>query len=584
MDINSLLSALTSNLGASDAAIKTEQPRAAATTAGMQTAATDMNAFIQDSITKSSLATAQAAEVERRKAAAGETAQIIANLNPDDLNNAYVQSMAQLTATQAEREATLAQYRKLTETSFLDNPVGYIFNQLALPQVVQKHNNLAVQQDNITADLATRTNLMYQNKTQVTANVADAAKEARLTEAAAAASMAQANAEKVRMENFGKVSASRMNELALTDKLVQNASTRYSAGMNMAQFQAMQAERAEARAERKMRMDAAAKDKAEKDAQDGALAIGLARVSGVLGYPMPVTLEDFKKMPASKAKQELYNAAVEGKYGDSLVDSVQFLTGGNLQRMQQDDPAFVGGIKNVSAGIKSYATQIARKIENAKMRPEEATRQGAAEYTMAVTLAAHDPKALNDLNSAAWDATFNPYRSQDATMLAGVKSGQFKALANNSYVKVLDTVAATVPPGTQELRGEDRNNAIKALAALVSERKIPLNQAAADLVAYTRTAAAYNQQTLKLASLGFDVQESAFVRVPGVAIIGKAAVGDTMNQASAENLLATIAANTLKGRLTSPANPAMAIFGGVGTVGVLATQQANRLFDITPEK
>jgi hypothetical protein len=169
-------------------------------------------------------------------------------------------------------------------------------------------------------------------------------------------------------------------------------------------------------------------------------------------------------------------------------------------------------------------------------------------------------------------------------MLAGVKAGQFKALANNSYVKVLDTVASTVPPGTPGLRGEDRNNAIKALAALVSERKIPLNQAAADLVAYTRTAAAYNQQTLKLASLGFDVQESAFVRVPGVAIIGKAAVGDTMNQASAENLLATIAANTLKGRLTSPANPAMAIFGGVGTVGVLATQQANRLFDITPEK
>jgi hypothetical protein len=307
-------------------------------------------------------------------------------------------------------------------------------------------------------------------------------------------------------------------------------------------------------------------------------------VSGALGYPVPVTLDDFKKMPASKAKQALYNAAIEGKYGDSLAESVQFLSSGNLQKMQQDDPAFVGGLKNVSAGIKSYATQIARKIENAKMKPEEATKQGADEYTMAVTLAAHDPKAATDLNSPDWDTTFNPYRSQDATMLGLVKSGNMPQLSNNSYVKVLETVAATVPPGTTDFRGEDRNNAIKALATLVSERKLPLQQAAADLVTYTRTAAAYNQKTLKLASLGFVPQESAFVSVPGAAVIGKAAVGDTMNQASAENLLMTIAANTLKGRLTSPANPAMAIFGGAGAVGVLATQQMNKLFDITPEK
>jgi hypothetical protein len=552
MDINQLLSSLTGALGTSEAATKAEQPRAAATTAGMETASTDMNAYIQSAITQGTLASQQTAEVERMKMAAGETAQNIAGLNPDDLNNLYVRSMAELTSTKAEREAVLSEYRGLTETSFLDNPVGYIFNQLALPQVVQKHNNLAVQQDNIAADLATTTQLMYQNKTQVTANVADATKEAKLTEAAANEASAQAKAEQVRMENFGKVSTARMNELALTDRLVQNASTRYNAGMSMAQFQAMQQEREEARKERKLRMDEAAKDKAIKDAQDGALAVGLARVSGALGYPVPVTLDDFKKMPASKAKQALYNAAIEGTFGDDLAGSLSFVKSGNGPRMQQSDPAFVSGVRAIDTAVGSYQSAVASKLENAKMKPEDARAEGAAMYTRDVVAAAHDPKAAAPLNDPKWDTTFNPYRSQDATLVALVKSGQMPALANNSFVKVMDTVAATMPPGTPEFRGEDRTAAIKALAELVSARKITVQQAAADLVTYTKTAAEYNQSTLKLASLNMPVQTNSFVKIPGYSFTSQAKVGDTMNIASAENLLTSLATDRTAGKFAGP--------------------------------
>ena len=572
MDINQLLSSLTGALGTSEAATKAEQPRAAATTAGMETASTDMNAYIQSAITQGTLASQQAAEVERMKMAAGETAQNIAGLNPDDLNNLYVRNMAQITATKAEREATLAEYRNLTETSFLDNPVGYIFNQLALPQVVQKHNNLAVQQDNIAADLATTTQLMYQNKTQVTANIADATKEAKLTEAAANEASAKAKAEQVRMENFGKVSTARMNELALQDKLVQNASTRYSAGMNMAQFQAMQAERAEARAERKLRMDEAAKDKAIKDAQEQALGLGLARVSGALGYPVPVTVADFNKMPNSKAKQNLYNAAIEGTFGDDLSSSIGFLSSGNITKMQSTDPAFVGGLKSIAAGVKSYATAEARKIENAKMKPEDAAKAGAEQYTLAVTLSAHDPKAAAPLNDARWDTVFNPYRTQDATMLGLIKNGNMPQLANNSFVKVLETVASTVPPGTPEFRGEDKTAAVQALAELVRARKISVQQAAADLVTYTKTAAAYNQQTLKLATLNLPVQESAYVRVSGSSMLSSAVVGDTMNLASTENLLLNLAISKARGLSKVPG------FGGIENVA------RKELLDITPAK
>ena len=552
MDINSLLSGLLGGLGQSDTAIKAEQPRAAATTAGIETAGTNMDAFIQDSIAKGALATQQAAEIERQKMAAGETAQTIANLNPDDLNNAYVQSMAQLTDVQMQREAAMQEYRKLTETSFLDNPVGYIFNQLALPQVVQKHNNLATQQDAITGDLATRTQLMYQNKTQVTANVADATKEAKLTESAAQVAAAQANAEKVRMDNFGKVSTSRMNELALQDKIIQNASTRYNAGMNMATFKAQQQEREDARAERKLRMDEAAKDKVIKDAQEGALAVGLARVSGALGYPAPVTLDDFKKMPASKSKQALYNAAIEGTFGDDLSTSLSFVKSGNGPRMQQQDPAFVSGVKAIDAGVQQYKNDVTSRSGNEKLKLEEVLSQAAAEYTVDVVAAAHDPKTDTPLNDPKWDVMFNPYRSQDATLLSLVKAGQMPTLANNSFVKIMGTVAATMPPGTPEFRGEDRTNSIKALAELVSSRKITVQQAAADLVAYTQAAAEYNQKTMKLASLNMPVQTNSVVKIPGYSFTSRAKVGDIMNIASTENLLTSLATDKTAGKFAGP--------------------------------
>lgn len=572
MDINSMLSSLLGGLDASSAAVKTEQGRSAETTAGMTGAAANMEGFAADSVVKSVLANQQAAEIERQKAAAGEYAQTVAGLNPDDLNNEYVRTMAELTTVRDQRTAEMDKYRKLTETSFLDNPIGYIFNQLALPQVVQTHNNLATQQDALTGDLATRTQLMYQNKTQVTANVADATKEMRLNEAAATEAAARANVEKLRMENFGKISTARMNELALQDKLNQNTAAKFSAGMQMAQFQAMQAERAEARAERKMRMDAAAKDKAEKDAQDGALAIGLARVSGALGYPAPVSIGDFKKMPASKAKQALYNAAIEGTFGDDLSSSIAFLSGGNITRMQATDPAFVGGLKSIASGVKSYATAEARKLENAKMKPEDATKAGAEQYTLAVTLSAHDPKAAAPLNDARWDTVFNPYRSQDATMLGLVKSGQLPQLANNSFVKVLETIFGTIPPGTSEFRGEDKTNAIKALSELVRTRKISVQQAAADLVTYTKTAAAYNQQTLKLSTLNMPTQESAYVNIPGTAALAKSVVGDTMNLASTENLLVNLAISQARGLSRIPG------FGGIENVA------RKELLDIAPAK
>ena len=552
MDINSLLSGLLGGLGQSDTAIKAEQPRAAATTAGIETAGTNMDAFIQDSIAKGALATQQAAEIERQKMAAGETAQTIANLNPDDLNNAYVQSMAQLTDVQMQREAAMQEYRKLTETSFLDNPVGYIFNQLALPQVVQKHNNLATQQDAITGDLATRTQLMYQNKTQVTANVADATKTLRLQEAEVAATAASALLERTRMENFGKVSTSRMNELALQDKIIQNASTRYNAGMNMATFKAQQQEREDARAERKLRMDEAAKDKVIKDAQEGALAVGLARVSGALGYPAPVTLDDFKKMPASKSKQALYNAAIEGTFGDDLSTSLSFVKSGNGPRMQQQDPAFVSGVKAIDAGVQQYKNDVTSRSGNEKLKLEEVLSQAAAEYTVDVVAAAHDPKTDTPLNDPKWDVMFNPYRSQDATLLSLVKAGQMPTLANNSFVKIMGTVAATMPPGTPEFRGEDRTNSIKALAELVSSRKITVQQAAADLVAYTRAAADYNQRTMKLASLNMPVQTNSVVKIPGYSFTSRAKVGDTMNIASTENLLTSLATDKTAGKFAGP--------------------------------
>ena len=572
MDINKLLSALTDQAGASNSALDANGAAAAQTTSAIGSSADSMNAAVQRSIQLSSQAAQQAAEIEHQKAAVGEQAQRVANLDPDNLNNAYVSTMAQLTATTAQREAAMQQYRTLTETSFLDNPIGYIFNQLELPKVVQQHNNLAIQQGNLESDLATRTQLLAQHKSAVSANVASAGKEAALSAAAAREAAAQAEADKIRIDNFGKISAARMNEQALLDKKLSNTATLYNAGMSMAQFKAREAELLAARKERQARMSEASKNKEIQDAQDSALAAGLARVSGALGYPAPISIDDFKKMPASKAKQKLYDAAIEGTYGDDLTSSLDFLQGGNLPKMQANDPAFVKGLSALAAGVRSHATAIARNPLNAKMKPEEATKEGAAQYALALANSAHDPKAVTPLNDPKWDTTFNPYRSQDATMLSLVESGNAPALANNSYVKVLKTVAATVPPGTPEFRGQDEEKAIQTLAEMVHTRTISLQRAAADLVSYKRTAAAYNQSTLKMASLNLPVQESAYVSIPGTTALSDSVSGDTMNISSAENLLINLAISNARGLSKLPG------FGGIENVA------RKELLDTAPAK
>ena len=572
MDINKLLSALTDQAGASNSALDANGAAAAQTTSAIGSSADSMNAAVQRSIQLSSQAAQQAAEIEHQKAAVGEQAQRVANLDPDNLNNSYVSTMAQLTATTAQREAAMQQYRTLTETSFLDNPIGYIFNQLELPKVVQQHNNLAIQQGNLESDLATRTQLLAQHKSAVSANVASAGKEAALSAAAAREAAAQAEADKIRIDNFGKISAARMNEQALLDKKLSNTATLYNAGMSMAQFKAREAELLAARKERQARMSEASKNKEIQDAQDSALAAGLARVSGALGYPAPISIDDFKKMPASKAKQKLYDAAIEGTYGDDLTSSLDFLQGGNLPKMQANDPAFVKGLSALAAGVRSHATAIARNPLNAKMKPEEATKEGAAQYTLALANSAHDPKAVTPLNDPKWDTTFNPYRSQDATMLSLVESGNAPALANNSYVKVLKTVAATVPPGTPEFRGQDEEKAIQTLAEMVHTRTISLQRAAADLVSYKRTAAAYNQSTLKMASLNLPVQESAYVNIPGTTALSDSVSGDTMNISSAENLLINLAISNARGLSKLPG------FGGIENVA------RKELLDTAPAK
>ena len=572
MDINKLLSALTDQAGASNSALDASGAAAAQTTSAIGASADSMNAAVQRSIQLSSQAAQQAAEIERQKAAVGEQAQRVANLDPDNLNSSYVSTMAQLTATTAQREAAMQQYRTLTETSLLDNPIGYIFNQLELPKVVQQHNNLAIQQGNLESDLATRTQLLAQNKSAVSANVASAGKEAALSAAAAREAAAQAEADKIRIDNFGKISTARMNEQALLDKKLSNTATLYSAGMSMAQFKSREAELLAARQERQARLAEASKNKEVQDAQDSALAAGLARVSGALGYPVPISIDDFKKMPASKAKQKLYDAAIEGTYGDELSSSLAFLKSGNLPKMQANDPAFVKGLSAIAAGVRGYATAISRELVNAKMKPEDATKEGAAQYTLALANSAHDPKAVTPLNAPVWDTTFNPYRSQDATMLSLVESGNAPALANNSYVKVLKTVAATVPPGTPEFRGQDEEKAIQTLAEMVRTRAISVQQAAADLVRYKRTAAAYNQSTLKMASLNLPVQESAYVSIPGTTALSDSVSGDTMNISSAENLLINLAISNARGLSKLPG------FGGIENVA------RKELLDTAPAK
>jgi hypothetical protein len=60
----------------------------------------------------------------------------VAGMDPQDQNNLYVQSLAQITEARAARDAARSQYDKLNSVGFLDNPIGYIFEDFRqLPMV-----------------------------------------------------------------------------------------------------------------------------------------------------------------------------------------------------------------------------------------------------------------------------------------------------------------------------------------------------------------------------------------------------------------------------------------------------------------
>lgn len=565
MDINAILASLTGATQGVNQKLDSTQRTIEDSTIEQARAGVSMEQNIAESIKLAGQAAEQKAAVDYATNVTKQQATAIAGLNPDDLNNEFVQTMAQLTAIKSEKATTTARYRQMSETNLFDNPLQYIVNQLNLPQVASKMQNLETQEVDLATALQNRQTLLQQNHSAVAANTADALRAADLTKAKAVAMESQTALDRARIDNAGRIATGAMNEAAIADKRLGNAQAMFGSQMAVANYQTAQANLVEARAERAVAALERKKNKDEQLAADDIFTKQLLVLSKSLALPagMELTPEAIKRMPASPAKTQLVQAAVMGTYGSNLPEAIKFLKESEaLPNMQKDNQVYVKAVRDMDTGIKSYTQKaMAPSATNpAGMKPAEAAKAGGDNYLIAIETSAHNPAAVDSLTSPTWDTTFNPRRSQDLVMLDRVKSGMAPELANNVFVKHLSTIAATAAPGQRDLTGAQREQAIQAIAVAVKDRIISPAAAAKDVVAYNRAAAAYNYTSMKLGTLALPPQESAYVRVNSPSFLAPAVSGDLFSQSSTENLLVNLAISQARGMSRIPS------FGGIDNV------------------
>lgn len=105
-----------------------------------------------------------------------------AGIDPETGANILVDTVTKLRQSNAETEAALKEYRKKNESSFLDNPISWVADQITLPIAEAKLKG-AAEQSALYADQLTKVNATLQNSFQTTEKL----KESMTTASAEAA-------------------------------------------------------------------------------------------------------------------------------------------------------------------------------------------------------------------------------------------------------------------------------------------------------------------------------------------------------------------------------------------------------------
>lgn len=548
MDINSILAGIT---GGAQQQVQQNAATAAsyeADTARIQNLLTLNEQEAAAVATKAAETAAAEAQLTYKTNKAKEANAAIAGMNPDDLNNQYVRSLAEYDAAEEERRRHEAKYNKLSTVSLLDNPLGYLMAQLQLPNVAAQHNAALRTANAAEANIQTRVDLIKAKDSIIAANTADQALQINLDKAANAKQVADIQLRQAQVDNISKVGARAMESYRLTQDVYRIQRETLQTEMSVRQWQATQEAASEARKERaeaaKLRLEAANAKQEEIDQ----LNSRLAAASATLGYKDPFTLTTVKLLP--KAKQDLLlQAALSGDFGSNLQESVATLKAvGNPAVISTTNAGMGKFMSRIENGMRVYADEATRQAAatGQKLKAGQAEKDGADHYQTDLINSAQSFASKTALNSKRWDdgGTFNPYKPEYLALMQATASGQIPALKDNQALQALDKMRSQLAPNATNFRGEDMERMVQVMAQQVADKKIGLDKASQDIAQLHQVAAEFNSQLYNYTQFGLPKQTSAIATVPGLAAFSDPQKLDMMNPASVKSALAKMASQS----------------------------------------
>lgn len=528
IDLNAILGNLTGTAQLRQEAIAGQVQQMNADTAAMQNLMT-VNQEEAAQVAQAGVDIAgKTAAVEYTRNKTLENAQNILGLNPDDLNNQLVQSMAAYNTAETDRQQTRKQFDQLSQISLLDNPLGWIAAQLQLPQVAAQNNALVDARDAAAENLATRQRLLTAQKSAVVANTAEAIKDIRTAEAENALAAARIKLREAEIENSSKIAGRKLQAFQLSDKMFDIESDLVGKQLQVGQYMMSLEERREARAERTARYQEEQKKKQITADKIAAYDVNLARVSKFIGTAIPMNAELVDRMPDGKKKQAWMEAAINGSIGEDLISSVAFINAnGNPAALRTNNPGVAIAAQGFGAGIESYAADVERKAraEGKTLKPKDIVDGANDAYTNDVIASASRPGTGNSLTSKRWDSVFNPYKADHRVMLDEIAAGKLP-LQNNALVANLKLAQG------DKITSDDELNALKALALQVKSGKLNIDTASQQVSEYYRVAAAKNMDLYQYTLFNMPVQTSYRGQIPGMGWFGAPVDVDLMNPIS----------------------------------------------------
>jgi hypothetical protein len=502
---------------------------------------------------------AQQAQLDYTIGKAREANVAIAGMNPDDLNNEYVRSIAaydaseqQRTALEQARTQEMRRVEQLASANLLENPLAYIAAQLQLPSAAAKHNSLLNQEveatqrrDSAARNVLARTELIRAKDSIVAANTADTLLTINTSKAKLADQQAQITLRQAQADNISKLGARAMDSYRLAGDTFQVQSDLLNKQMTVQQWAENRAAQAASRQQAFEASQARLQDKKEQDAEEAWMNERLRSASASLGYQEPFTLRTIKFLP--KAQQELLvKSALDGKFGGSLGEAVVAVQSlGRQDAINATNPGMGKYVGRTSNALRAYADEEARRAQVAGQKPKPADIAAAASqaYEFEVSTSAHSFTSNATLNSKKWndDGVFNPYKPEYLALADAAEGGMLPQLQGNKLLPIIKTLKKDLAPAASNLRGQDMERLVQVLATQVSSGDLGLDVAARDLAAFHRVAAAKNLELYNYTQFGMPQQTSAIVTIPAVSAFGEAYKFDLMNPTSVKTNLARMA-------------------------------------------